>query len=70
MALTEKELEYFRTQLPEGYAVVDLSDIQSTEDFVKKYCHFKYSDLAYLAKMTLALDEFIKQANESNRNKY
>lgn len=64
MALTEKELEYFRTQLPEGFAVVDLSGVRTYQDFINKYAqkHMKEDWIEERAKAIDAIDKFIKQA--------
>lgn len=54
MALTDKEIEHFNSELPEGMRVVDFREINGLGQFIEKFCtleeglqipfHFKASD--------------------------
>lgn len=61
MALSKKEIEYFKDQLPEGWAVVDLSGVNNVDDFVNKYVPdaFKSKGLAKIALTIIAIKKFI-----------
>lgn len=62
MALSNKELEYFKGELPEGMKVVDLTGIKNYKDFVENYCpEADKGVLPHSVCMRKALENFIKQ---------
>lgn len=63
MALSNKELEYFKGELPEGMKVVDLTGVSNRKEFVEKFCpdsFYKFDEMPYSMKMVKAIENFLK----------
>ena len=60
MALSNKELEYFKGELPEGMKVIDLTGIKNYKDFVEKYCPEGEKKLPYSVQIKKAVENFLK----------
>lgn len=62
MALTDKEIAHFQSELPKGIVVVDFREIKDKNDFVDKYCpEGDRKTLPHSVCMRIALEKFIKQ---------
>ena len=61
MALTDKEIAHFQSELPKGMAVVDFRDVKDRKDFVEKYCTKGMEEFPYSVRSVKALENFIKQ---------
>ena len=61
MALTDKEIAHFQSELPKGMAVVDFREIKDRKYFVEKYCTKGMGEFPYSVRSVKALENFIKQ---------
>lgn len=61
MSLTNKEIEYFKSQLPKGVCIVDFREIKSLPDFVEKYLPESAKDKPYSVQVKKSLENFLKK---------
>lgn len=59
--LTNKEIEYFKSQLPKGVFIVDFREIKSLPDFVEKYLPESAKEKPYSVQIKKSLENFLKK---------
>lgn len=65
MALTDKEIAHFQSELPKGMVVVDFREIKNKNDFIEKYCpEGDKKNLPHSVCMRIALEKFIKEVKK------
>ena len=60
MTLTDKEIEYFREQLPKGVVLLDLRQVETIEDFTQQFCPAEHYDKTAEEQAVRAIEEIIR----------
>lgn len=63
--LTDKQLEYFQGEMPEGVSIADFRDINNVKDFVLKYYpEVDLEIIPFCLSLEIALQNFINLVKE------
>lgn len=63
--LTNKQIEYFQGEMPDGVSIVDFRNVNTHADFVEKFCpEGDRENMPYSIQMRQAIKAFIKHVKK------